>query len=143
MTSRVVAAVTVLALLAVRVPCQRGIGPLGPEVLQKLLQQYDKNKDGKIQKDEYPRTAEAFANLDRDRNGVLDAADFEGGPARGRRDPRGPEGKDKLPQVGSQAPDFELPLLGTEGKEAKEGKTVKLSSLRGKQPVALIFGSYT
>jgi hypothetical protein len=140
MTPRVVAAITVLALLAGRAPSQRGIGPLGPEVLQKLLQQYDKNKDGKIQKDEYPRTAEAFANLDRDRNGVLDAADFEAGPARGRRDPRGPEDKDKLPQVGSQAPDFELPLLGKEG---KEGRTVKLSSLRGKQPVALIFGSYT
>ena len=131
---------TCLALLATRAPSQRGIGPLGPEVLNKLLQQYDKNKDGKIQKDEYPRTAEAFANLDRDRNGVLDAEDFEPGPARARRDPRGPEDKAKLPQVGSIAPDFELPLLGSEGKESK---TVRLSSLRGKQPVALIFGSYT
>jgi hypothetical protein len=140
MTSRVLIAVAVLAVLVAPAPAQRGNAPLGPEVLQKLLQQYDKNKDGKIQKDEYPRTAEAFANLDRDRNGVLDAADFEAGPARGRRDPRGPEDKDKLPQVGSLAPDFELPLLGSGG---KEGKTVKLSSLRGKQPVALIFGSYT
>ena len=140
MTSRVVVAAAALALLSARAPSQRGIGPLGPEVLNKLLQQYDKNKDGKIQKDEYPRTVEAFANLDRDRNGVLDAADFEAGPARVRLDPRGPEDKDKLPQVGSQAPDFELPRLGSEG---KEGRTVKLSSLRGKQPVALIFGSYT
>ena len=140
MSSRVLVAVACLALLATRAPSQRGIGPLGPEVLNKLLQQYDKNKDGKIQKDEYPRTAEAFANLDRDRNDVLEAADFEAGFARGSRDPRGPEDKDKLPQVGSLAPDFELPLLGSEGKKRK---TVKLSSLRGKRPVALIFGSYS
>ena len=124
--------------MRVTAPAQRANVPLGPEVLSKLLQQYDKDKDGKIQKDEYPRTAEAFANLDRDHNGVVDAADFEVGPPRGaRHDPRGPEAKDKLPKVGSLAPDFDLPVLGS------KDTTVKLSSLRGKQPVALIFGSYT
>ncbi|HEX6813291.1 MAG TPA: hypothetical protein VF384_16850 [Planctomycetota bacterium] len=125
----------IAALLAATASAQRV--PLGDEVLDKLLRQYDKDKDGKVQKSEYPRTAEAFANLDRDRNGVLDAADFEPGALRRpMRDPRGPEDKDKLPKVGSVAPDFELPLLGSK-------ETVRLSSLRGKLPVALIFGSYT
>jgi len=41
-------------------------------------------------------------------------------------------------KVGDPAPDFELKYEG----KTKEG-TVKLSSLRGKQPVVLVFGSYT
>ena len=40
------------------------------------------------------------------------------------------------PAVGDQAPDFELPRLGSP-------KCVRLSSFRNHQPVALIFGSYT
>jgi peroxiredoxin len=40
------------------------------------------------------------------------------------------------PAVGDEAPDFELPLLsGTE--------KVRLSTFRNRQPVALIFGSFT
>ena len=39
-------------------------------------------------------------------------------------------------KVGDPAPDFELPLLGGEGK-------VRLSAFKGDRPVALIFGSYT
>jgi hypothetical protein len=39
-------------------------------------------------------------------------------------------------QIGDQAPDFTLPLLDHSG-------TIALSSFRGKQPVVLIFGSYT
>jgi hypothetical protein len=40
------------------------------------------------------------------------------------------------PAIDADAPDFALPLLGG-------GETVKLSSFRGRKPVALIFGSYT
>jgi hypothetical protein len=40
------------------------------------------------------------------------------------------------PAVGDPAPDFELVRLDGEGK-------VRLSSYRGKRPVALIFGSFT
>ena len=40
------------------------------------------------------------------------------------------------PAVGEQAPDFDLPCLGS-------GRRVRLSSFRGTRPVALIFGSYT
>ena len=41
-----------------------------------------------------------------------------------------------VPKVGEMAPDFEL--------KTSDGKrSVKLSSFRGKQPVVLIFGSFT
>lgn len=40
------------------------------------------------------------------------------------------------PAVGVQAPDFDLPRLGSSGH-------VRLSSFNGHKPVALIFGSYT
>ncbi len=40
------------------------------------------------------------------------------------------------PAVGDQAPDFELPRLGS-------AERVQLSSFHTHQPVALIFGSYT
>jgi hypothetical protein len=39
-------------------------------------------------------------------------------------------------KVGDKAPDFTLPLLNHSG-------TVTLASLRGSEPVVLIFGSYT
>jgi hypothetical protein len=40
------------------------------------------------------------------------------------------------PAVGANAPDFELPQLGS-------AERVRLSQFRGRKPVALIFGSYT
>jgi hypothetical protein len=40
------------------------------------------------------------------------------------------------PQVGTSPPDFSLKRLGAE-------ERVRLSSFRGQQPVALVFGSYT
>ena len=40
------------------------------------------------------------------------------------------------PALGSMAPEFDLPRLGS-------AERVRLSSFRGKKPVALIFGSYT
>jgi hypothetical protein len=40
------------------------------------------------------------------------------------------------PAVGTDAPDFELPRLGSADR-------VRLSQFRGRKPVALIFGSYT
>ena len=46
----------------------------------------------------------------------------------------------RSPQVGEEAPDFELELLGSNGR--RTGESMTLSSLRGK-PIGLIFGSYT
>jgi hypothetical protein len=40
------------------------------------------------------------------------------------------------PALGADAPDFELPRLGS-------AERVRLSQFRGRKPVALIFGSYT
>jgi hypothetical protein len=42
----------------------------------------------------------------------------------------------KAPAAGEEAPDFELPRLGSD-------ERVRLSSYRGRMPVALIFGSFT
>jgi hypothetical protein len=123
--------------LASTLPCQRGGRAFDQQALEKLLQQYDKNHDGRIERSEYPRTAEGFANLDRDKNGIIDAAD-QATPA--ARPPRGglPDLQGvALPKVGDLAPDFDLPMLGM------KDKTVKLSSFRGDKPVALVFGSYT
>jgi len=49
---------------------------------------------------------------------------------------------DRAPEVGAEAPDFELVRLTTEGEPGAEAERVRLSDLQGK-PVALIFGSYT
>ncbi len=55
----------------------------------------------------------------------------------------------EAPKVGSVALDFELEVvvdvakLGHEEKDKKKPESVRLSSFRGKKPVALIFGSYT
>lgn len=136
----IVRALAAAALLVLPIAAQRMGQPLGAEAFQKLLQQYDKNGDKKIQRAEYPRTDAAFASLDRNSDGVLEALDFETPSTRARsgdviRERNAPAAK--LPKVGEVAPDFELPMLGMKDKK------VKLSSFAGKQPVALIFGSWT
>lgn len=127
-----------VAPLAAQRPGRAPAPPPAQDAFAKLLQQYDKNGDGKIQKAEYPRAEAGFTNLDRDGNGTIEAGDFTAPPQRGNR-PAAPMGgkAERLPQPGDLAPDFELPMLGM--KDTK----VKLSSLRGDRPVALIFGSYT
>ncbi|MFQ5750063.1 MAG: hypothetical protein ACE5H3_11495 [Planctomycetota bacterium] len=118
-------------------------------VWELLVRDYDKNKDGKITKQEFNRSEKSFGRLDTDGDGVITEADTKAlghphsrpsPPSKGkdekpiRREPP----KDLAPLAGTIAPDFELPLLHAEDKAP-----VKLSSFRGKKPVALIFGSYT
>ena len=54
---------------------------------------------------------------------------------------QGGRGPDRAPAVGSKAPDLALHRLEADGTQSKE--TVKLSEVCQKQPVALVFGSYT
>ena len=104
--------------------------------------EHDKNKDGEVSAKEYKRGKERFARLDKNKDGKLTSADFEsskGRPGRGRR--RGQrgrmgQGRPMAPELGTLAPDFQL--------KSKDGrKKVRLSTFKGKKPVALIFGSYT
>ena len=55
----------------------RGRGD-GDEVWEALSAKYDKDKDGRIDADEYRRGAGKFQALDRNADGVLTASDFEG-----------------------------------------------------------------
>lgn len=117
-------------------------------VWEYLAGKYDANEDGKITRKEYGRSDVHFDRLDRDGNGVIEAADVEQGAR--RRGGRGDRKRVEAPSEGQLAPDFELELLGEapkEGVKAKKSKgkpeRVRLSKLAKKHPVALIFGSYT
>ena len=138
------AALTGMTLMANVSQAQPGRGgrPGGgsASVWKYLAEQHDKNKDGKITKDEYNRGEDTFARLDRTEDGVLTAEDLAGrsgpfGSGPGQRPGDGLRGV--APIVGMVAPDFELTRI------TERSKTVKLSSFAGKKPVALIFGSCT
>lgn len=100
-----------------------------------LLGKYDADKDGKVSSDEYDRDAATFQRLDRNGDGSLTAEDWSDGESR-RGGGRG-RNRGAALEAGDAAPDFELTFVG----DAK--KKVKLSSLAGDKPVALIFGSCT
>lgn len=112
--------------------------------VDKLLGQFDKNKDKVLTDSELPKALrEYLALLDTDGDGMLDrvellkmsgrpgskAGEIITGPAKGERY------NDKI-EVGDTAPDFRL--ADSSGK-----RMVTLSAFRAKKPVVLIFGSYT
>ncbi len=108
--------------------------------------EHDKNKDGKVTSQEYPRGEERFKRLDRNGDGALTEEDFAAAAdRRGAGGGRGPGGRNRPERpgtgkaalkAGDPAPDFTLKTL--------DGKTsVTLSSFKDKKAVALIFGSYT
>lgn len=116
-----------------------------------LTQRYDANGDGRITRKEYTRDREHWERLDVDGDGFLTQEEIEG-----RRRPKGSlQGKTpKAPEVGDKAPGFKLEVVPppepeseleapTKGKKKDKKEYVKLSSFKGKKPVALIFGSYT
>ncbi|MBC8451240.1 MAG: hypothetical protein H8D72_00875 [Planctomycetes bacterium] len=122
-----------------------------------LSGKYDADQDGRITRAEYGGDELHWARLDADGSGELTRSEIE---ARRSPDLRKFKGKQKkgpvAPKVGTMAIDFELEvvrdvsLIGhakpdAKGdiQEPKKPETVRLSSLRGKRRVALIFGSYT
>jgi len=111
----------------------------GPDVFKFLAEKYDKDKDGKLSREEYDRSEENFVRFDTNKDGELTADDWSGG-RRGRRGRGGGRQKHDdsgAPKVGDQAPDFSLTHIND------ETKTVQLSSFAGSKPVALLFGSCT
>ena len=64
---------------------QRG----GTSTWELISAKYDKNQDGKVTKEEHGRGDRAFANLDRNGDGTIDATDFERRRRNARRRPGG------------------------------------------------------
>lgn len=76
-----------------------------------LAGKYDKNGDGKITPQEYPREAAKFDAFDRDGNGVLTRSDFRGG---GRRRPAARRGG----QSGNRIAEFLAAAADLDGDQA-------------------------
>ena len=66
-------------------------GDAAPKVAQKgLLERYDKNGDGMIAHDEFPKNkAATFEKMDRNGDGFLDEQELRRSGAKGRRKQRG------------------------------------------------------
>jgi hypothetical protein len=143
-------ALVAAAGLALSPACAPSEAPPDP-ALAFLLDRHDSDGDGRITRAEYGRDEAAFGRLDRDRSGVVDAADLAdlrvaraqqrarngGGSApsgRSKSEVRG--ASDQRPLMGLPAPDLLLPRL--EG-----GAPEQLSALWTDRPVLLVFGSWT
>lgn len=127
--------------------------PVAMTDVDRFLTRFDRNRDGRIDRKEWPGPEAAFARLDADKDRHLSRAELvpfkdrltrlltKSGKGGGRPGEvitpaaKGERGTEML-AVGDDAPDFTLPDLS--GKQ-----TVTLSSHRGKKPVVLIFASYT
>ena len=121
---------------------QRQKEPAPKTAWEILAEKYDANGDGKISRAEYTKqdVDRYFPRLDVDKNGFIEPSDLKklGRPENYQGEKSKHTDKVKIAKAGEMAPDFTLRVL-----EKEKPKTFQLSSLRGKQPVALIFGSYT
>lgn len=103
-------------------------GPAMAEKWDLMLLSFDQDLDGDFDLED---CAAMFNDCDLDSDGRIVDKELAGWKWSGPRSNR------RAPKVGAIAPDFELPRLDD------EEKSIRLSSFRGKRPVALIFGSYT
>lgn len=108
-----------------------------------LQEKYDADGDGSVTPEEYRRSAEAFARLDRDGDGILDEQDFGARIQRPRGQRGEPRQRPRGTPEGEPAPDFTLRPLHLDPELEIEEQLVTLSSFEDDRPVALIFGSYT
>ena len=134
---------------------QRQQEPAPKTAWEILAEKYDANGDGKISRAEYTKqdVDRYFPRLDFDKNGFIEPSDLKklGRPENYQGEKSKHTDKVKIAKADEMAPDFTLRVLEKEKPKdkkdapakAKKPETFQLSSLRGKQPVALIFGSYT
>lgn len=125
-------------------PANPRYGPDQPTDGQPVLtfQFFDRNRDGKISRQEIADAVRLLGRLDRNDDGHLDRQELTQATRRGGRPgeiitpaAKGERHSDTL-AVGDEAPDFTLP--------SPDGKSeVRLSSFRGKRPVVLVFTSFT
>lgn len=111
-------------------------GPSEPGNIAERLKSMDRDRDGRITKQEASGpAARMFSRVDSNGDGVIDETEIKAVAARvGRGRPGTTDGGGAI--AGVTAPDFILKSV--DGKQE-----VKLSSFIDKTPVALIFGSYT
>lgn len=83
----------------------QGEGRRGP--MPRFFELLDKNKDGRLSRDELDRLKEVFAELDRNKDGQLDPSELFG-PPQGGPDGRGPREGDRGPD-GGRRPDGDRP----------------------------------
>ena len=110
----------------------------GGDFLERI-KSLDKNKDGKITKDEATGPfSRMFTRLDANRDDVIDEAEIKRAAERfGQRKPGGGQpARGAGVAEGQAAPDFKLKSV--DGK-----REVTLSAFASRKPVALVFGSYT
>ena len=118
-----------------------GRGTVPPETFDSLFDLLDTNKDGKLSRAELQNAVKLVDRHDSNKDGTLDRTELAAAVAlANKREYVAPAARSERKQdalkVGDLAPEFTLPTL--DGK-----KEVKLSSFRGKQPVVLVFASYT
>ena len=101
-----------------------------PRVMLRLL---DLDNDGKVSIREYTKF---FTDADRNGDGSISMRDIMNQVSNRQKQMRRKEQEAAGPKVYEDAPDFALRTL--DGK-----RIVKLSDFKGREPVVLVFGSYT
>jgi hypothetical protein len=101
--------------------------------MKAMIEDSDKNGDGRISRAEFTGPERMFDRVDSDGDGILSSEELE---AMGERMRRRRQREEDAPKVGTEAPDFTL-------KSLDDKSEFHLATYRDKKPVVLFFGSYT